>query len=151
MAAQAANPANGPVAANPKANPGLLDSGNTAWTRPDIKRLLDFLVKHQAEAGDGGKFQTKDLRCSCSCCEFDLYKGRPKKLQIMSAKIHRGLRKEWLIVDNIKDTSGYPWDDEKGVKVTAPMRGTWTEFANVHKGAACFEGMGWPYYDLMVV
>ncbi|KAJ6610795.1 hypothetical protein B0H10DRAFT_2224725 [Mycena sp. CBHHK59/15] len=113
MAVQAANPANGPVAANPKANPGLLDSGNAGWTCPDIKRLLDFLVEHQAEAGDGENFKPKTFRTAAVDVNLICTKGGPKSYKLCQQK-YTGVRKEWLIVSNIKDTSGYPWDDEKG-------------------------------------
>jgi hypothetical protein len=38
------------------------------------------------------------------------------------------LKKLWLIIDAIKDVSGYTWDDVKGVNVTPASEGTWDAY-----------------------
>ncbi|KAJ6591443.1 hypothetical protein B0H10DRAFT_1767156, partial [Mycena sp. CBHHK59/15] len=62
---------------------------NAAWTRPDIKRLLDFLVKHQAEAGDGGNFKPKTFRAAAVAVNLICTKGGPKSYKSCQQKYTR--------------------------------------------------------------
>ncbi|KAJ6614725.1 hypothetical protein B0H10DRAFT_1724848, partial [Mycena sp. CBHHK59/15] len=92
------------------------DSGKVSWTHPDNKALLTFLVEHQAEAGDGGNFKLKTFRAAAAVVNLIRTKGGVKSFKSCSGK-YAALRKEWHIVDHIKNTSGYAWNDDTGVNV----------------------------------
>ncbi|KAJ7749798.1 hypothetical protein DFH07DRAFT_775298 [Mycena maculata] len=129
--------------------PSLPTSVNAAWLPADNKRFLAYLVKHRAEGGDGGNFKPVTHRAAAKHVNEIRKKGGPKTGKSCGQK-YAILRKDWLMVDKIKNTSGYHWDDEMGVTVDDAMLGSWQEYVKAFPGATRFKNAGWQYYDLMV-
>ncbi|KAJ7782567.1 hypothetical protein DFH07DRAFT_728311, partial [Mycena maculata] len=129
--------------------PSLLTTGNAAWLPADNKRFLTYLVEHRAEGGDGGNFKPVTHRAAAMHVNEIRKKGGPKTGKSCAQK-YASFRKDWLVVDKIKNTSGYHWDDETGVTVDDAMLGSWEEYVKAFPTAARFRNAGWPYYDLMV-
>ncbi|KAJ7759770.1 hypothetical protein DFH07DRAFT_772102 [Mycena maculata] len=127
----------------------LPTSGNPAWLPADNKRFLTYLVEHRAEGGDGGNFKPVTHRAAAKHVNEICKKGGPKTGKSCGQK-YAILRKDLLMVDKIKNTSGYHWDDKTGVTVDDTMLGSWQEYIKAFPGAARFKNAGWQYYDLMV-
>ncbi|KAF8213960.1 hypothetical protein K438DRAFT_1956061 [Mycena galopus ATCC 62051] len=107
--------------------PGLPASGAASWRQPeDEKKLIEYLLEHRVEAGDGWAKTGKS-------CE---------------QKYHT-LWRDWGFVHHIKGISGFSWSDEHGANISAASQGTWDAFVTVNPKAARFRNKGWPFYDLL--
>ncbi|KAF8214656.1 hypothetical protein K438DRAFT_2008884 [Mycena galopus ATCC 62051] len=106
---------------------GLPASGAASWRQPeDEKKLIEYLLEHRAEAGDGTNFKATTFR---------------------GAATH--LLRDWGFVHHIKSLSGFSWSDEHGANISAASQGTWDAWVAVNPKAARFRNKGWPFYDLL--
>ncbi|KAJ7453432.1 hypothetical protein FB451DRAFT_1004098, partial [Mycena latifolia] len=97
---------------------------NAAWTNPDEKFMVVYLVEHVSEAGDGGNFKAKTFRALTEKLNAIRTRGGPKNARGCGQK-YMTLRKLWNLVDTIKGISGWSWNDTTGVDVTPATQGTW--------------------------
>jgi hypothetical protein len=139
----------------PANNAATSGSGSsTHWTTEETSRLIEYLIIHRAEGGDGVNFKqttftgAADLLLeppdgiakenyvvnnrdwlSCknkwnSVCVTTLPKLRPLITCCQCKKKHAA------IVD-IKSQSGFSWDDESGANIGPADAARWTAFAKV--------------------
>ncbi|KAJ7732370.1 hypothetical protein DFH07DRAFT_780974 [Mycena maculata] len=125
---------------SPDAAPALPTEGNSSWSHNDITVLLEYLVQHKAEAGDGCSFKATTFRGAVIAVNAIRTKGGPKD--------HTSCATKYSSV--IMTMSGWAWDETKGVDVTSATQGTWDAFVAANPLASRFRNRGWPYYHLFL-
>ncbi|KAJ7932029.1 hypothetical protein B0H13DRAFT_1526525, partial [Mycena leptocephala] len=121
---------------------------SAAWLQPDEKKLIEYLVEHQAAAGDGTDFKAFTFRGAAIHVNSTRTKGGPNSGKSCEQK-YRALRRDWGFVNHIKGVSGFSWSDEHGANISAASQGAWDALVAVNPKAARFRSKGWPFYNLL--
>jgi hypothetical protein len=125
------------------------DSTRAHWTIADKTELIDFILDHKAEGGDGLNFKGATWTAAAKLLDAKRTKGGIKtslacKNKFTNARRHifyrflsfflcsqtyiLQLKEVYLVVDALKQVSGFTWDDEYGAHIKTK---------------------GWPHYDTM--
>ncbi|KAJ7929431.1 hypothetical protein B0H13DRAFT_1480995, partial [Mycena leptocephala] len=102
------------------------------WTVPDEAALIEYLIEHLSEAGDGKSFKTST------------FNGAAKS-------IHKCVPTILLLIRVIKGISGWKWNAEKGVDVDAAMVSSWDDWVAKNPQAKRFCNKGWPHYERLLL
>ncbi|KAJ7737142.1 hypothetical protein DFH07DRAFT_699384, partial [Mycena maculata] len=94
------------------------------WTNLDHITCLEFLIEHKAEAGDGRNFKIKTFYEVAIVVNAVRSKGGPKTANACQTK-YAALKKLYQLVLEIKNVSGWSWDEHRGVNVSPATQGTW--------------------------
>ncbi|KAF8209966.1 hypothetical protein K438DRAFT_1571813, partial [Mycena galopus ATCC 62051] len=120
-----------------------------SWRQPeDEKKLIEYLLEHRAEAGDGTKFKATTFQGAATHVNLTRIKGGPKTGKSCEQK-YCTPRRDWGFVHHIKGISGFSWSDGHGANISAASQGTWDAWVAVNPKAPCFRNKGWPFYDLL--
>ncbi|KAF8583542.1 hypothetical protein K439DRAFT_1267532, partial [Ramaria rubella] len=99
------------------------------WRNGSLEALVEFLVEHRAEAGDGANF-TETIWNQATQKMVPYYsKGAVKTPKVCRSK-WGWLKDQFMLVTMIKNTSGLSWDDDHGVNMPVD-NGVWAEFTAV--------------------
>ena len=66
--------------------PNLPTTGDTVWTMPDEKGLIEYLIDHVAEGGDGKKFKMTVFNRAAMAIEVIRTEGGPKTPKLCLGK-----------------------------------------------------------------
>ncbi|KAF8584371.1 hypothetical protein K439DRAFT_1282434, partial [Ramaria rubella] len=121
------------------------------WGNGSLEALVNFLVEHKAEAGDGGNFPETVFTQAAQMLLPFYVRGAVKTAKACKQKWAQV--KQYAMVTLIKGASGFPWDDELGVNLPC-NDGMWTTFIAVSYHTYCciskgFSNKGFPLYDTM--
>ncbi|CAK5265013.1 unnamed protein product [Mycena citricolor] len=118
-----------------------------SWTDDDVEFMVDYLIEHASE-GSEGLFSSNFWRAFAVELNKRITEGGDKTGPGCSQK-YSDLRALWFLVDKIKKTSGYSWNDETGVTVVPAMVSTWDDWVKIKTKAKRFRRKGWPYHEKM--
>ncbi|KAF8585421.1 hypothetical protein K439DRAFT_1231579, partial [Ramaria rubella] len=118
------------------------------WGNSSLQALVNFLVEHKAEAGDGGNLPETVFNQAAQMLVPFYVRGAVKTAKACKQKWVRV--KQYTMVTLIKGVSGLPWDDELGVDLPH-NDGMWTTFIAMshHTYSKGFSNKGFPLYDTM--
>ncbi|KAF8578457.1 hypothetical protein K439DRAFT_1264542, partial [Ramaria rubella] len=84
------------------------------WNTALLDALVDFLIEHKAEAGDGGNFPDTVWNQAAQLMALYHVRGAVKSAKACKGKWSQ-LKEQYVMVNKIKNTSGFAWDDNLGV------------------------------------
>ncbi|KAF8152631.1 hypothetical protein B0H34DRAFT_801030 [Crassisporium funariophilum] len=118
------------------------------WTDPDKTKLIEFLLEHKAQSGDGANYKT----ATWTAASMHMANPAPKKgaLKMQTpAKISgpQYLRKTFHTIQGIKAQSGWTWSDTGGAGITEDSKVIWDAYIKKNPGAAPFKNKGWVHLD----
>ncbi|KAF8145042.1 hypothetical protein K438DRAFT_1945226 [Mycena galopus ATCC 62051] len=91
---------------------GLPASGAASWRQPeDEKKLIEYLLEHRAEAGDGTNFKATSFRGAATHVNLTRIKGGPKTGKSCEQKYH-ALRQDWGFAHHIKGVGNWKQETE---------------------------------------
>ncbi|KAF8580419.1 hypothetical protein K439DRAFT_1357024 [Ramaria rubella] len=114
------------------------------WGNSSLEVLVNFLVEHKAEAGDGGNFPETVFNQAAQMLVTFYVRGAVKTAKACKQK----WAEQYAMVTLIKGASGLPWDDKLGVNLPC-NDGVWTTCIAQHPKAKGFSNKGFPLYDTM--
>ncbi|RXW11521.1 hypothetical protein EST38_g14333 [Candolleomyces aberdarensis] len=125
-----------------------MSSPNASWSEQDENDLLDYLIDHKAQAGDGGSFKLSPTFTGASAV-LD-----PKKAEGTGPKTAKSCQTKWdarvhKAINVIQDRSGWTWDGEKGANIQPDHAQAWEEFLKHNPRAKPFHNKGWIYLSKM--
>jgi hypothetical protein len=139
------------------------------WTTEDETELLNFLIEHKSEAGDGLNFKKPTwtaaathvneiassrgnsrgaLKSSESCKAKYRAVSVPYHVSFIKMTAFWQLKSIFDVVDQVRSNSGWLWDDEKGADIRAEKVGCWEDYVRAHPAAAPFRNKGWTHLSL---
>ncbi|KIM80437.1 hypothetical protein PILCRDRAFT_9617 [Piloderma croceum F 1598] len=123
-------------------SPPLVITTSTAdprchWSDDDELVLINFLLDHIAEAGDGGSFKPNIWNAAAVKMLKHTAKGGPNIARKCKAK-YVSLREEHSV------------SNEDGLNVSVDEMNTWKIYLTAHPRAKPFSNKGFPLYDQMV-
>ncbi|KAH9947460.1 hypothetical protein B0H21DRAFT_891281 [Amylocystis lapponica] len=121
---------------------------NAFWTSDDELALVNFLLEHQAEGGDGANFKKSTFQAAAAMLEPLRTKGAPKGCESCKNKWQK-LRKTYHTVHALMEQSGFTWSAERGADINSASEGAWQAYVQKHKEAERFRNKGWSLYDAM--
>ncbi|KAG6819327.1 hypothetical protein H0H93_012870 [Arthromyces matolae] len=119
---------------------------HASWSPDDEKLLLQYLIEHKSEAGDGMSFKKPTFTGAAEKVNEIITKGGRKTPDSCKNK-YRSLKMTYELVSAIRGNSGWSWDDEKGVEVSPEKLGTWEAFVEKNPGAEEFAHAGWVHLE----
>ncbi|KAG1752759.1 hypothetical protein EDD22DRAFT_763221, partial [Suillus occidentalis] len=126
------------------------------WTVEETTCLLEYLIAHHAEAGDGTGFKQSTFT-GASIHLQEPPEGVSKENHVAgSVRDWQSCKNKWLnckkkyaaIVD-IKSQSGFSWDDKLSANISPADAAHWMAFAKTHPDAKPFRNKGWEHFHEM--
>ena len=117
------------------------------WTKSMREFLLEGLNLQtiQGKRCDGGSGWKKD---AWEAVRKILNEKFEVKFTVKQMKeCFNNMKKDYQIVKELRDLSGFGWDDEQEM-VTASKE-VWDTYVAQHKEAKKFRGKPWPFFDIM--
>ncbi|RXW13177.1 hypothetical protein EST38_g12677 [Candolleomyces aberdarensis] len=121
------------------------------WSIQDETALLNYLLEHKTEAGDGRNSKEpvfEGARAALQSAREADAKEAPKTLSSCKAKWSR-LKATYELILKLKGLSGWSWDDRTGCSITADSQDVWEAFVVKNPDAAKFKNQGWVHLVLM--
>ncbi|KAF8812912.1 hypothetical protein BYT27DRAFT_7085892 [Phlegmacium glaucopus] len=118
------------------------------WTAPEELSLINFLIDHRAEAGDGANFKATTFQKAAKHLAPLLEHGAPKNAKSCGNK-YCAFRKLFHVIRVIQSISGWSWNDETGASIDVHTASSWDDYVKVHPEAKPFQNKGWPYFRKM--
>jgi hypothetical protein len=119
------------------------------WTTADETELIDFILDHKAEGGDGLNFKAATWTAAAKLLDTQRTKGgiktslacknkfanvrrQPLFLSYFRSQIYiLQLKELYLVVDALKQVSGFTWDDEYGADINSDNLAIWDTYVEV--------------------
>ncbi|KIK77490.1 hypothetical protein PAXRUDRAFT_114796, partial [Paxillus rubicundulus Ve08.2h10] len=99
------------------------------WTEEEETFSIDFLISEFASSGDGGfKKSTFQEAAKCPKVKFLQQVGGEKTVASFQSKF-QGLKKSYNAVIDIKNTSGFTWNDQNGAGIALKNHDVWDGYA----------------------
>ncbi|KAI6026576.1 hypothetical protein PISMIDRAFT_72389, partial [Pisolithus microcarpus 441] len=124
---------------------------SASWTPNDIDFLIDQVITHQAEGGDGMNFK-KSFWQSLAASDLlsNLEKGGPKTSSSCKEKWSH-LKKTFEAINCLANSSGFAYLLELGANIGVENESVWTDYIKHHLAASPFRNKGWALYDKMKI
>ncbi|KAH6902272.1 hypothetical protein BKA70DRAFT_1435428 [Coprinopsis sp. MPI-PUGE-AT-0042] len=112
------------------------------WVAREEAALLDFLVAHVAEAGDGGNFKKATFERALNTVSSYHERGPVKTVRMLQNK-YTALKKIFRVVEALQRVSGWTWSDTDGCGITPESADSWDAYVKHHPEAKPFRNCGW--------
>ncbi|KAF8806875.1 hypothetical protein BYT27DRAFT_7292271 [Phlegmacium glaucopus] len=97
------------------------------WTAREELALVDFLVEHKSEAGDGSSFKAATFQKAAKHLAPLLERGAAKNQKSCGNK-YCAFRKLYRVIRAIQSVSGWTWDNETGVTINVHITSSWDDY-----------------------
>ncbi|KAG0698123.1 hypothetical protein DFH29DRAFT_1003090 [Suillus ampliporus] len=118
------------------------------WNDLEINALLDYLIIHRAEGGDGGNFPQETFNKGAAFLNAD------EKLESVGLlKTGKKLKKTFCGIETYRNQSGCHWDNNTGASIEGTDAGVvWKAYVDqqCHASVRPFWNKGWVFYDKML-
>ncbi|KAF8067521.1 hypothetical protein FPV67DRAFT_1416453 [Lyophyllum atratum] len=112
------------------------------WTDSDEKKLIEFLLEHKAQSGDGANYKAATWNAASQhMADPAAERGAPKTANSCKNK-WSALRKTFRVVQAIKSQSGWTWSTDGGACITEDSKVIWDAYVKKNPGAAPFKNKG---------
>jgi len=122
------------------------------WFTSDEAALIEFLITHKAEVGDGFNFKSVTWTAAAAHMVAYTERGDPKTsgvcknkwarvctgvlsfepmLRCCDADIIIQLKETYQVISQLKDQSGFAWDELKGATITVESESVWRAYVLV--------------------
>ncbi|KAG2361843.1 hypothetical protein BDR07DRAFT_1485419 [Suillus spraguei] len=110
------------------------------WTAAETSHLLEYLIAHRTEGGDGMGFkQATFTSASIHLQDLPPLDGTLKENHIVeSSRDWQSLQEKYAAIIDIKSQSGFSWDDVLGANVSPADASRWSAFAKMHPDVKLF-------------
>ncbi|KAG2029251.1 hypothetical protein BDR03DRAFT_1018666 [Suillus americanus] len=122
----------------------------TRWTTEETSRLLEYLIAHRAEGGDGMGFKQTAFTGSSTHMQEPLdgvlnCVAGPSR-DSLSCKNNA---KKYTAIIAIKSQLGFSWDDDLGANIGPADAARWIAFAKSRPDTKPFHNKGWEHFHEM--
>ncbi|KAF8152620.1 hypothetical protein B0H34DRAFT_663959, partial [Crassisporium funariophilum] len=114
------------------------------WISKEELSLVDFLLAHQAEAGNGANFKAVTFQKAAKHLAPLHERGAAKNAKACGNKFFV-FQKLYRVFRTIQLVPGWTWDNETGATIDIHTASPWDNYVKVHPEAKPFRNKGWPY------
>ncbi|KIM71327.1 hypothetical protein PILCRDRAFT_50140, partial [Piloderma croceum F 1598] len=122
------------------------------WNLDEEKAMINYLIEHKDEAGDGLNFKDTTWTKVAECLQ-PLRTDRGVKMgKKCKEKQGQLLRKPYSTIMILKaNVSGFLWTDKDGCKVDIKMEDSWNIYCKTHEATKQFKNKGFAHYESMTM
>ncbi|RXW11640.1 hypothetical protein EST38_g14215 [Candolleomyces aberdarensis] len=119
---------------------------NAHWSTQDEEDLIDYLLQHQAQAGDGGSFKMSPTFLGVAAVlNPKRKKGTGEKTGAVCSSKWNSFKRTHKAINAIRNRSGWTWDNDKGANIGEDRARDWNEFIKKVPYAKPFRNKGWKH------